>query len=78
MKKLMRRMALSITTATVLTIAVIEAATPTGVNAQVSARCEGDEDPICATVTSCKGIMWWRECLERSYYWELSPPLNGD
>lgn len=74
MKRFMQSVAMSATIVTVLAAAAMEVARPTGVQAQGAGRCTGDAEPVCATATSCRGIWWWKECAERSFYWNLAPP----
>ena len=33
-----------------------------------SPRCGGPTPPKCATIKSCKGILWWKKCATRSIY----------
>lgn len=74
MKRLMQGVAMTATIAVVLTAAVMEAVTATGVQAQQTTRCTGDSEPVCSTITVCHGIWWWKRCSERSFYWDLAPP----
>lgn len=74
MKRFMQGVAMSATIVTVLAAAAMEVARPTGVQAQGAGRCTGDVEPVCATATSCRGIWWWKECVERNFYWNLAPP----
>lgn len=78
MKKLMRGITISITTAAILTIAIMEAATPTGARAQTGSRCTGDSEPICAIDTECAGFLGWKRCITTYRYWELSPLIEVD
>ncbi len=74
MKKVMQSVSVSAAIAIVLAVAAADVAKPAGVQAQVAGRCTGDAEPVCATVKTCRGIWWWRECGERSFYWNLAPP----
>ena len=69
MKRFMQSVAMSATIVTVLAAAVVEVARPTGVQAQGAGRCTGDVEPVCATATSCRGIWWWKECVDFGGGW---------
>lgn len=74
MKRAMRVVTTSAGIVGVLAVAGLEAVAPTGVQAQQALRCLGDSEPVCATLKSCRGLWWFKQCVERSLYWDLAPP----
>lgn len=71
MNKKMRSTIVAFTVMTLLVIAVADAATPRGVDAQLSVLCAGDSAPICGERKTCVGILWWKRCQTDSFYWDV-------